>query len=123
MGTIDHEAALLRARRRYPPEGIDRADADRAYDTAFLLMSAHEFLAIGVRSSRPSPARLVRRDGSSSSSTSAISRTGSRSVRELDHFQSRSTWLHAAAAAGFVPTNEARLTPYVRGFVFERAQP
>ncbi len=126
---IDHETALLAARRRFPTSGrsglatdLGPTLGDKVYDAAFLLMSAHEtrgrdrdslFEAIAkslspcgrlvlVEHLRDRPNRVAFGPGAS-------------------HFQSRETWVRVAADAGLALGDEVRLTPYARGFVFVRA--
>ena len=129
--TIEHESALLTARSRYRPSGGHGSTGDLARslgsgtsDAAYLLMSAHE-------------ARGSDRAALFGAISEALTATGRlilvEHLRDLpnriafgpgaNHFQTRDTWLQAIGDAGLVPIDEARLTPYVRGFVFGRVTP
>jgi hypothetical protein len=126
--TVDHESALLVARRRFPPATppirageLARCLGTERYGAAFLLMSAHEAhghdrgaLFAGIARALAPGGRLVLVEHLRDWPNRLAFGPGA------NHFQTRQTWLTAATDAGLMPIDEARLTPYVRGFVFER---
>jgi SAM-dependent methyltransferase len=126
-GRADHEAALQRARRRFPPDDASVASprtigggrSSEQVDTAFLLMSAHEahgpdrddlFEAIADRL-RPG-GRLILVEHLRDLPNALAFGPGAW------HFQPRATWIETAGRAGLRPVTEVGLTPFVRGFVF-----
>lgn len=125
----DQERPLLRARHRFtpaaasvPPDDIGLSVASGAYDAVFLLMSAHE--AHGSD-------RAVLFD----SATRALAPGGRVILVEhlhdlantlafgpgAQHFQTEATWSSTAQAAGLRLVSQVRHSPFVHGYVFERA--
>ena len=127
--TVQHDAALLRARRRFPPASrsvpvemaVDTIESGSA-DVVFLLMAAHEAhgsarLALFRSAARALSAggRLVLVEHLRDAANTLAFGPGAW------HFSTRADWLAAALAAGLDLVEETRLTPFVAGFVFARA--
>jgi hypothetical protein len=124
--SLELDRPLLRARRRFPPPGppvvpaaVDAAIGPHGNDVVFLLMAAHE--AHG-----PARGDLLR------SATRAIAPGGRLILVEhlrdaanilafgpgAWHFSPRDAWMAATREAGLRIVDEARLSPFVAGFVF-----
>ncbi len=125
---VDHEAALRRARRRFPPRGRSVSihelggSAPRSADAIFLLMSAHETdgedrdrLFTIIRHVLTDGGRLVLVEHLRDLANAVAFGPGAW------HFENRDAWIQTAESAGLQLVKETRLTPFVHGFVFEPA--
>jgi SAM-dependent methyltransferase len=128
--SVEHEAALRRARVRFPtpgpgasvaPAALDDVVAAGSADTVFLLMSAHEahgqdrlaLIRSAARAVTPG-GRLVLVEHLRNAANVAAFGPGAW------HFATRAEWLAIAREAGLTLEEETRLTPLVAGFVFRQ---
>ena len=123
-----HDATLRRARAAFPPPGGPLAPGrplpirDSSLDVVFLLMAAHELEPAETRAAvfedvartlRPT-GRLVIVEFPANRLNWTIFGPGAM------HFEPAGTWRGLAGGAGLRRVDELELTPFVRGFVFEK---
>ena len=125
-----HEPALLRARAIRPPRGVTVEPGrslpieSASVDAVFLLMAAHEVRDPAARGALFADAarvlgpggRLVVVEHARDLANAAAFGPG------VLHFSPPEVWRRAGRGAGLRLVSEARRTPFVRAFVFERQQ-